>query len=75
MPGTETNQKQLTAAEAAKRVKRNVTELVEVDGGKSTKTRTKQVPVSAEEVLDFKDYGTHVVVVTRDGQKFTGQAK
>lgn len=70
MPG-ETKETQLTAAEAAKRVQRIVLEPAE---GKD-KFKEKRVPVSAEEVLAFKDYGTHVVVVTRDGQKFTGQAK
>lgn len=66
--------KQLTAAEAAKRVKRTVTELVDgkVEGGKPTKVaRQKEVAVAAAEVLAFRDYGTHVVVVTRDGQKLT----
>ena len=31
----------------------------------------KILAVKAEEVLSFKDYGTHVVVVTKDGQKLT----
>lgn len=57
--------KQLTAAEAAKRVKRTVID-------KSTKdAKTKRVAVEAEEVLSFRDYGTHVVVVTTDGQKLS----
>ncbi len=43
--------KQMTAAEAAKRVKRKTAE-----------------------VLDWRDYGTHVVVVTTDGQKLTDAA-
>lgn len=66
--------KQLTPAEAAKRVKRPVTEYVD---GKDAKgeivkvPRTKLVAVAADEVLSFKDYGTHVVVVTKDGQKFS----
>lgn len=66
--------KQLTAAEAAKRVKRTVTELVDVrgPGGKVTKeAKSKRVPVETGEVLSFRDYGTHVVVVTRDGQKLS----
>lgn len=29
----------------------------------------KRVKVGASEVLAFRDYGTHVVVVTRDGRK------
>lgn len=66
--------KQLTAAEAAKRVQRPVTEYVD---GKDAKgepikvARTKLAAVKADEVLSFKDYGTHVVVVTKDGQKFS----
>lgn len=55
----------MTAAAAAKRVKRTV---VLEDGGKRVE---KQVPLKAEEILAFKDYGTHVVVVTTDGQKFS----
>lgn len=66
------SQKALTAAEAAKRVKRTVTSTQVVDG--ETVTKTKQVPVSADEVLSFRDYGTHVVVVTKDGQKLTDAA-
>lgn len=31
----------------------------------------KAVKVGADEVLDFRDYGTHVVVVTRDGRKLS----
>lgn len=42
------DKKQMTAAEAARRVKRK-----------------------ADEVLSWRDYGTHVVVVTVDGQKLT----
>ena len=53
--------KPMTAEEAAKRVKRTVTELV--DG--------KEVAVKAAELLALRDYGIHVVVVTRDGQKFS----
>lgn len=66
--------KQMTAAEAAKRVKRTVTELVDgKDGAKVP--RSKKVAVEAEEVLSFQDYGTHVVVVTIDGQKLTDAAE
>lgn len=56
----------LTAADAAKRVKRTVT-VTDEDG----KVSTKEVAIKAAEVLAFKDYGTHVVVVTVDGQKFS----
>ena len=54
--------KEMTAAEAAKAVRRTV---VGKDGA------SKQVAVRAEEVLSFKDYGKHLVVVTRDGQKLS----
>ena len=70
--------RELTFAEAAKRVQRTVVELVDGKGeeGKAAKVpREKRVAVKADEVLAFKDYGTHVVVVTRDGQKLTGSAK
>lgn len=67
--------KELTAAEAAKRVKRPVTttEVIGKDeqGQPITRRATKHVPVTAAEVLSFKDYGTHVVVVTTDGQKLS----
>lgn len=64
--------KKLTAAEAAKLVRRPVTEaVVDKDGKPTGETKTKQLPVKTEEVLDFKDHGTHVVVVTTDGQKLS----
>jgi ketosteroid isomerase-like protein len=65
--------KEMTAAEAAKMVRRPVAELVDATkDGKTVKVRrTKHVPVEAGEVLAFKDCGTHVVVVTRDGKKFS----
>lgn len=66
--------KQMTAAEAAKRVKRPVTVLVDDkdDAGKAIKVpKVKRVAVDADEVLSFRDHGTHVVVVTKDGQKFS----
>ncbi|MFT4243553.1 MAG: hypothetical protein QM569_14870 [Acidovorax sp.] len=69
--------KELTTAEAAKRVQRQVIEVVdEKDGaGKPGKVeRVKRVPVKADEVLSFRDYGTHVVVVTTDGQKLSSLA-
>ena len=69
--------KQLTAALAAKCVQRTVTELVDsTKDGKTIKVpKAKQVAVAEDEVLSFKDYGTHVVVVTTDGQKLTGAIK
>lgn len=66
--------KTMTAAEAAKRVQRKVVERVEAkgeDGKPVAQVREKRVPVKADEVLSFRDYGTYVVVVTRDGQKFS----
>lgn len=60
--------KAMTAADAAKAVKRPI--LVK-DGDKVV---TKLVPVKADELLAFRDYGTHVVVVTNDGQKFSSAA-
>jgi hypothetical protein len=68
--------KEMTAAEAAKRVKREVTNRVKTgkkdgDGNDVYEDKTELVDVKASEVLDFKDYGTHVVVVTKDGKKFT----
>lgn len=55
----------MTAAEAVKRVKRTVTYS---DKGA---TRTAEMPIREDEVLSVKDHGTHIVVVTTDGQKFT----
>lgn len=69
MSESETKQTPLTAADAAKRVQRIVLEAVE---GKD-KLREKRVAVAADEVLAFRDYGTHIVVATVDGQKLTGQ--
>ena len=66
--------KAMTAADAAKLVRRPVTEVVDAKGedGQPTKaTRTRLVAIKVDEVLAFADNGTHVVVVTRDGQKFS----
>lgn len=70
--------RQLSAAQAAKCVMRTLTELVDGKGkdGKPAKVaRNKQEPVTEAEVLSFKDYGDHVVVVTKDGLKLTGAIK
>ena len=70
--------RELTFAEAAKRVQRKVVELVDGKGddAKAAKVpREKRVAVKAEEILAFKDYGTHVVVVTKDGQKLTSSGE
>ena len=46
------------------------------DDAKAAKVpREKRVAVKAEEILAFKDYGTHVVVVTKDGQKLTSSGE
>ena len=67
----ETPVKEMTAAEAARAVKRTVVETVVDEKTKEKKLVTKKVSVAASEVLDFKDYGTHVVVCTTDGQKLS----
>lgn len=64
-PDASVTPKGLTAAQAAKRVKRMVT--VTNEGVQEQ----AELEVKAAEVLSFKDYGTHVVVVTVDGQKFS----
>lgn len=76
-PPPEEKASAMTAAQAAKKVKRPVIELIDGKGedGKPVKIeKTKLVPVTEDEVLSFKDYGTHVVVVTVDGQKFSSAA-
>ena len=60
--------KEMTAAEAAKLVKRTV--LVPAKGDEPA--TTKEVAIKESEVLAFKDYGDSVGVVTTDGQKLTG---
>ena len=59
---------EMTNEQAAALVKRTVPVMKD---GKPTK-ETKQVAVKADEVLDFKDHGDHVVVVTVDGKKLRG---
>jgi hypothetical protein len=65
----------MTAAEAAKLVKRTV---VKTNDGKPVideKTKqavTELAAIAANEVLSFADYGTHVVVVTTRGEKLRG---
>lgn len=74
-PTTASDKKPMTAADAAKLVRRPVvTRKVtgkDGDGNDVVEASTKLVKVETDEVLDFKDYGTHVVVVTKDGQKFS----
>lgn len=62
-------EKAMTKAEAAKRVKR----MVEVKGPDG-KMAVKPQAIAESEVLSFRDYGSHVVVVTTDGQKFSSAA-
>lgn len=66
---------ELTKDQAAKLVKRDV--IVKDKDGKVATDKdgqvvTKSVAIKADEVLNFKDYGDYVVVVTNDGQKFRG---
>jgi hypothetical protein len=44
------------------------------DGTAQFEEVTREVTIGASEVLAFKDYGTHVVVVTKDGKKFSSAA-
>lgn len=57
--------RELTKAQAAKLVRRPVA------AKRGDGSEVDLVPVAADEVLSFRDYGTHVVVVTVDGQKFS----
>lgn len=68
--------KEMTAKQAAAKVYRMVP-LIENKKQKLNKDGVpvfKKQAINESEVLSFKDYGTHVVVVTEDGQKFTNQA-
>lgn len=73
MPEKNDINQQMTAATAAKLVARNVPVLDKETGEPTGKVR--QVAVKADEVFAFRDYGDHVVVVTKDGQKFRGAKK
>jgi hypothetical protein len=72
---------EMTKADAAKRVRRFVygpvkTGKVDADGKDVMDIKLiDRLPVRENEVLDFKDFGTHVVVVTVDGQKFRSDAE
>lgn len=72
MSQDENAQPELTADEAAKLVFREIPKLDR--DGKPTGKVEKQ-PIAAGELLAWKDHGDHVVVVTKDGQKFTGEKK
>jgi len=67
-PPAEKAKPAMTAAQAAKLVKRPTIVPAKKPGDEP---KIELVPVSPAEVLSFKDYGTHVVVVTKDGQKFS----
>jgi len=62
----------LTAAEAAKAVKRQVP-VTAKDGGPTGET--KAAAVSPDEVLSWSVRGNAVTVVTTDGQKLVGELK
>lgn len=63
---------EISHADAAKLVFREVPKL-DKDGQPTGKMES--VALEPHEVLAARDHGDHVVVVTRDGQKFTGQKK
>lgn len=76
--------KAMTAADAARLVKRKIVERKPVmkgkeqerdaDGALRFEETTREVALSPKDILSFKDYGSHVVVVTTDGKKFSNQA-
>jgi hypothetical protein len=76
--------KAMTAADAARLVKRKLVtrkpvtkdgeQVRDKDGTAQFEEVTREVPIAVSEVLAFKDYGTHVVVVTKDGKKFSSAA-
>jgi len=67
-PDTSSAKQAMSAAAAAKLVKRPTLVPPKEKGGEPA---IEMVAVKASEVLAFKDYGSHVVVVTVDGQKFS----
>lgn len=72
--------KEMTAAEAAKLVSREVPVIddktkKQVVNSKTGEPVFKRVPIKADEVFAFKDHGDYVNVVTVDGQKFRGDKK
>lgn len=75
------SKKEMTAAEAAKAVRRPVTKAVTDKEGNPVKdkdgnveTKTEHVEVKASEVLSFKAYDDgKVVVVTKDGKKLSNR--
>jgi len=74
---TDAAERKLTKAQAAALVRREVAK-TDDDGKpllKDGELVVRSVPVKANEVLAFKDYGDHVVVVTTDGRKLRGAKK
>lgn len=63
-------EQQMTAAEAAKLVKREAP-VVGEDGTPTGKV--KPVALDPREVFAYRDHGDHVIVVTVDGQKLRGE--
>lgn len=61
---------EMTAADAARLVFRTVPVLDEKTQKPTGKT--KRAAVTADDVLAFRDNGDSVAVVTKDGQKLTG---
>ena len=55
--------RELTAADVAKQVKRRT--VIEDKGA----TRVVTSAIKADELLAWRDYGTHIVAVTADGHK------
>lgn len=70
MPQQDNAAVDLTAAQAAKAVKRSVSIL---DDKKKPAGKTKEVPVAEDEVLSWAKRGDRIVVVTTDGQKLEGK--
>ena len=71
------SEKEMTAEDAAKFVTRMAPKMKD---GKPVLDKDKQPvmekkPVKAEEVMSFRDYGDHVVVVTTAGEKLRGDIK
>jgi len=69
--------KEMTAEDAAKLVSRQAPKMK--DGkpvlDKDNKPVMEDKAIDADEVLSFRDYGDHVVVVTTAGEKLRGDVK
>lgn len=77
MPGQNNPKKEMTAEEAAKLVSRQTPKMKDgkpvLDKDKQPEMESKEI--NADEVLSFRDYGDHVVVVTTSGEKLRGDVK